>query len=449
MNQDNNTAEKMVNLRSLVIRVLLRWKIIFLTAFLCSALLISYRALKNVQNNQAIERNDYYDSVIAFFDKALDDRYNYMASTVVGNMNPYGQIITQTTYFIKDPQSILLVNSDTSSQVNIEDYNTKMFLNALQQHIYYGIDWNGIKKDLGIDADVLLNELVTCEIDYNSINIFVCYSNNDDCQKIASYINKSIEKQFENLVQKTDLNGYNLIQVNSGTTNVIFGDNFNWLTNRMNEIKSIQTERDNFTKANISKGISPSSSITSSDVKGLIKYGAIGVILGLMVSFVCIGFHLLVKDTVLSGRELNDYLGTNSILTLNKDNNGKQLDLISKRILSIEPENKNTLSNAQKIKLSNDYVNQIVDRKRKIGVLSDIPSAELDKIISLLHEDSNCPNYIPIYDVMNNLEDRKKLKKVDSVVLLVKDELTKYNNINEIVSILEGYNKKIIGTINC
>ena len=175
MNQDNNTAEKMVNLRSLVIRVLLRWKIIFLTAFLCSALLISYRALKNVQNNQAIEKNDYYDSVIAFFDKALDDRYNYMASTVVGNMNPYGQIITQTTYFIKDPQSILLVNSDTSSQVNIEDYNTKMFLNALQQHIYYGIDWNGIKKDFGIDADVLLNELVTCEIDYNSINIFALF----------------------------------------------------------------------------------------------------------------------------------------------------------------------------------------------------------------------------------------------------------------------------------
>lgn len=453
MNQGNNeAAEKVVNLRSLLIRILLRWKTIVFITILCCVLLISYGFLKansNSSSNGTTEKKDYYDSVLESFDKALEDRYNYMANTIVGEMNPYGQVVTQTTYFIKDPQSTLLSNPNSSSQVNVEDYNTKMFLNALQQYLKYGINWNDIKKEFNIDDDVLVNELILSEINYDSINIFVYYSNVDDSQKLANYINSDIEKQFENLSKKTDISGYELIQLNYGTTNVIFGNNFNWLTNRINEINNIQTAKDNFIKTSASKGISSSNNISGISFKSLIKHGVFGAAIGFIISVACIGFYLVTRDKILSGKELNDYLGTINLLTLNKDNNGKRLDLISKRVLSVEPENKNTLTDAQRIKLSNDYINQIIDKKTKIGIISDISSMELDRVLSLLREDGNCPNYTPIYDVINNLEDRKKLKEVDSVVLLVKDEVTKYNNVNEIVSILEGYNKKIIGTISC
>lgn len=446
---------RQINIKSLFVRGMLRWKKILLITIACCLLgmIYSYKEEKEELANQSEQYNeasatnqnqntDFYSNIIGTFDEAINERYQYLNDTVVKNLNPYSQPQVISLVYIKGSnQTITPVETEEETSF-VQSGSSVTFAQALNNFIWYGLTWDDLKDEFLIDDDVLLNELVQVEVNNDLVTIKTSYTDLDGANKIMDYVLEQVKIKFDDMVALTneDLEMYILAR---GEGNRIFSNNFEWLSKRANEINALITAKNTFINnysaqsskvdINVKKSISKKAILKSG-----IQYGAIGFLAGIL----SVLMYLILSGTVLSSKELNGTYETKEICVLEKPQKG-----IQKAILSIEDENRSNLSNQVRYELSASLIEQLIKKGSLIAVIGDIGPDKINTIVENLKKSIHENSIIGLPNIIGDVENRLKLEKADYVLLATCIEKSKYSKIDDIVRLTTYYKKPLIGTI--
>jgi len=438
----NETGSHTIDLFGLLERILQEWKkmlIVLIAGFLFVFAYYFAKYYPNSKDERVVDESietirgssEYYNAVVEYFDSTIEDRYSYLYNSAVGNMNPYGQYVSTATYVVNplampESKDLLLRNES-------------VLLGSVLDYIKYQINWDPILNELNLPEEVLVNELVAANLNGSVLSLSFSYSDGDNAKRIKDYACAEISEYYNSLVADLSLQDYSLIQTSSGDTTIVNGDNFNWLTNRLNEISSLETARANFMKSYNGNTNGPEPSF---NIKSAIKKSVLGAIVCLIVFVVLVASKYVLGNQVLSSKELNDYLGVKNLATLRKD---KRLALIRK---GSESNNISLLTDETKLELASDTIIQMTGSGKVIAVVSDLEQEKVNDIVGKLQGKGNAKvSFVPLPNIKENLSERHSLQKSDYVLLLAQVSKTKYSSIDDLLTITSNYGKPLIGTI--
>lgn len=449
---------RILSIPAILTRTLLRWKLILLCGILFAAAGagLSYRKQAGAavpeeeeeteQITTELTSDEYYDKMIKAFDKAIIDRYEYMATTLVDAMDPYSNATGEAVLFVESPYTMNI--AEGVSEIATGDVNGNMLSTTVSRFIRYGIDWSSIKDEIGIEDDVLLNELVGVDNSSNIITVTIQSPNQEMADKMLDVVIEQATEKFSDLVKIAGLENYTIMVMDRNVTNRIYSSNFNWLTTRLNEIQSFTNAKNNFeTEYNKSGLLSAAEDEPLISKSSLVKKGILFALIGLMFSVCAILLYLYASAKVLSAAELNDTYGLRSLSVMVPSIKGRHASGIDAAILRILPENRSTLPDDARYELAGSYVDELVEAGSRIGIVSDLSAEKTEEIADHMNKASEQAEYIALSGIRDSIEDRKKLSKVDYVILAAGTETSSYAAVNDLLTLTTNYKKPLAGTI--
>ncbi|MCR5794295.1 MAG: hypothetical protein K6G61_02940 [Solobacterium sp.] len=440
---------RILSIPAILTRTLLRWKLILLCGVLFAAAGagLSYRkqakqAAPESETEQVktdLTSDEYYEKMIKAFDQAIIDRYEYMAATLVDGMDPYSNATAEAVLFVESPYTMNI--AEGVSEIATGDVNGNMLSTTISRFIRYGIDWSSIKEEIGIEDDVLLNELVGVDNSSNIITVTIQSPDQEMADKMLTLVIDQSTEKFKDLIRIADLESYKIMVMDRNVTNRIYSSNFNWLTTRLSEIQSFTNAKTSFENEYNKSGLLTSAEETVS-TSSIVKRGILMFIIGLLFSACAVLLYLYASAKVLSAAELNDTYGLRSLSVM-----GPKAKGLSAAILRILPENRSTLSEDARYELAGSYADELVEEGSSIGIVSDLPAETVAEITDHLNRVSEHAEYTALSGIRDNVEDRKKLSKVDYVILAAGTEKSSYAAVNDLLTLTTNYKKPLVGTI--
>ena len=439
--------EREIDILALIKRLLKRWKRLLLV-FICCALiggLLGYRkekaaikaASEQVVEVEAIEGYEVEGSV-----ESLRNLLNDVLAEKLNYINDYelSKIMARDTYkgavvYYIDTQE------DSSNYVGIEDESNEdnvIVKNIKVEEVAYYLkkiedfefDYKDIAKDLGLENDKYVQELVSIFTMNNHIVIQTVFADEEGALKLLDYVKKRIEqglKEAEDIYGEFD---YKLIYEG---TDYKYSVDSKWLTTKTTEIESIVKALDNLEKnePTINKAINAvSTADNSSDqikttvskktiLKNAIMYGIVGA----MAYALLLALYLIVKGKVLSENEISSAYGLNLLGSLNKGDIDNQYSLVRGEIKTLKP----TLQN--------------------IAVIGDVKESELNEVLEGLKKNAEA-NYKVVTNLFEDNDARNELGKCDGAIMVTKIEESTHPNVVELLKLAKDRNVDLIGYIN-
>lgn len=467
--------DRSIGLKSMCLRILLRWKIIIAVVLVGGVLAMGQNYLEQREQVKVAAHTDRHKdntggSYSNFYSKqkdniksALMDRYTYLNETLVQDINPYDASSAEITFYIggaKNESSssgsvVSEEKSDDNSEVKEDaevvvvsnDAGVNTYLTGLKNFLNYGIDWSSLKKEFHVEKDIYLNELVENKISGNTMTVTTYYKNVKGAEKIRDCIKQQITEKFNVIRKETGLKRYSLIVLDEQSDRVIKADNFTWLKDRLLEIKDLVDVSENMGSYSdqaslVADSVGIHNVSKSVVVKSSVKGGAVGLVIILLVLF-C---YLLLSGKVLSAKDFNGYYETENLYILPRRYRGKYLRGINRAVAKLVSEDKSTLPENERIKLVAEMISDLSEAKQ-VSVISDIKSENLLKVTEKLNEFATDISFYELFDVQNSLIERKKLAESDAVIIVAEIEKSRYSAMNQVFDLVNLYKIPVLGTI--
>ena len=462
---------RQLNVVSLLVRTLLRWKQLLIITIVCGLLGCVYGYIK--ENNTvkeatsketaaetATESNapDFYESMLASYDQLIAQRYNYLGKTKLKDMDPYQQPQATAVLYVKDNDSgaaILTERTDTTeaSKNNTADNDNQMItvsekseavLTALKSFTDNGIDYSGLSKSFELEESYI-SELVFSDVKNGVLVIRAIQDDENKADELLDHVLKAVNGKYQELVAEAGFADMELVILDRSTAVRTLKEQTAWMTTFTNELDGLIRARATFVSDYSSqKSVAEATVKSSISKKAVVKKGIQFALLGAFLGLVAILLELILGGKVLSAKELNESFETRNICVLNPKAKG-----IQKKILSIESENRSTLSDEVRLELAASLIAQLAGNGKTVAVIGDAPDEQIKSVAESLNANLTDNECLGLSSVNESVEERKKLANADYVILAAKPEKSRYSALEDLLVLSADYKKPVLGTIVC
>ncbi len=466
MNTRRKQASRVIHPKSLLIRTFLRWKSILLCTIAACIAAGAYAYRKEAKqistspSEQSTSTNNDYNKFIKAFDDAIADRYEYLNNTVVKDMNPYEQPVASAILFVKDNNDEVFIQSEienidasgnpTAIENEVTNMKSDTLLSSIYNYVLNGMTWDGIREELGITSNVLVDELVQANIENGLLVIKSYHSSLEGAEKLLAYVLDQINTKYEDLVEMTGYENMELIVLDQSADIKIYSNNFAWLTNRVNEINALVDAKAKFINTYSTQVAAINNSAkTTINKKYVLKTAIKGGIAGFGLSVFAIVIYLVFSWKVLSSKELAGNYDTVILSVLSPKYKKKEVNGLNRIIINFGDDKISGLTDSVRLELANSMIEKIHESDEKIAVISDLETEKMTEITNSLNNAAGWSKYYALTKVMDQLDDRKKFSMAKGVILLAGVEESSYPAIDGLLELVDNYKVSFIGTIVC
>ncbi len=471
-----------------------KWKRIILFALLCAILAGAYKiykvwprqadmntameqsteetALNNATENKQEDSADFTANS-DLMKSRIEEKSIYLNNSVLSHINPQKAGYATITIYVNTPEleeenetadeGSTLVNVNQSDSSNQGGFFTTIvktetvqkidkLINEYTEFVNSGIDWSELESKYDTSSEYL-SELVEIKEGslINEISINVRYIDSAGAKDILEYIVTQI-KEYESDVS-SEYGTHTLSYCSESAVTRVDTDLLRWVTDRTSELNNLISNRDTFTTSTNALGLSSTTVQTSvskkSLIKPILKFSIAGFIGGIILYIICAILKLLFSGKVYSAKEFNRQYGLDKIAYIpnQETNEDKGLNGIFTRYKTAYFTN-SSREICYQIALENIVARS--DANQCVAILGDVDSTTMENLKSTMlddNEENKCIKFLILNNVMTSIEELKKLKSVDRVVLVVKNGVTKYEYIDKLVDLLKTYKKGILGSI--
>lgn len=421
-----------IDVKALIKAVLLKWPfliagLLFFAVIGCGRYYVSnHNASSSQTNEDTVSDKNYNDSQIDAINREINWLNQFIDETPANNIDTYkagyasttlyisggnGQIHGRDTDDISDADSTAVAGNIVTETAVDSDPQVNMVMESLESFLTSGIDWSSEKEMFDVKEDAYLYDLLNIKVSGNTLTVSFWYDTPENAEKILDDVVEQTVNTFNHLKDTESLDEYAIKETVSGSTTKVMTGSDNWVTKRITQLKNLASSIENSNAVSntgsSSKSTAPSFS-SRAMIKSGVKYGLVGFVL---VAFVLM-IDILRKGYVLSEEEFYE----NSDI--------KALGVVSKKYQSIDLEN---------------LKESIRMLSGKTVLVTDIQNSD---VMNQMKKD-----YKVSSSLLNDANEREQLEDYDHAVLLLKSDVSTYDNVGEIIQILSSRNVEILGTV--
>ncbi len=460
MKTETTEKQREINVKSLLIRGLLRWRI-FLLAILVFCLLgggYKYYSLKKAiqpaTNEPAVELSEeeqkeleYYEKLVLDLDRTVKERKEYLNTTGVMDMDALHTGMSTSTLVVRNINYTSELNNNGGIEYSDRfDLNYSVILRLLSNFVKTGIDWTELKDQLGIYEDSLFNEMVIIGLDRNIATLQTTFKDTNTSEIIMNYVLNQINTKFVQTLSEEGFKGYELKQVGSVTSSyVIFGNNLSWLTSRLNEITNLEKEKtdaENSLKKLHNKIDQEPYVAGSVNMKTVIKTGVKAGVLGFCGSIALVLVYLIYSGKVLSSKEMNEVFDLNNLGVIPE----KKTSKIDQLVVKMEKENRGSLPAEVRYELIAYNIKAVSEKYATIALLGDVSGDVLRSVKENL-ESAKLEKRIVTIENTGVLSERRNLSEADAAIIVASVEKSRYDEIGDLLSVTQMMYIPVLGSV--
>jgi len=317
--------EQEIDLKDLLFFVLRKWRIALLTAFILAILIGGYKLGKGLLEQQnedyliSIEKQyetdkknyeqkkDTYESSIKNLTADIQNTEEYMANSILQNIDPYNKWVASADVFIK------MENIQQGNKINVYDSDpADSVLKAYESAVKKGIEIQNLSRKKGLDIKYL-KELIRVIPDYQSNMLTITATNTDEAgaQEILDVILKSLKDKYSDIQQ--NLGGHSIVVMNQNLSTKSDPDLADIQKNRIDNLNSTRQNLEDIEKklGELKEPVTPDNLSLKGLIKSSIKYGVLGSVAGGFLACFLSSVLFCLSDRVYNSGELKTHFGIN------------------------------------------------------------------------------------------------------------------------------------------
>lgn len=452
--------EQEIDLKDLIFAVLHKWRSIISIAVVLGVLFGGYKFcagyLHKDDGNVTAELQQIYNEELELYEKAklaqekhlenLNDRIisqeDYLTNSVLLTISPYSKPMAYADIFVKtdhqnESDAALLISDDADAIVN--SY-ASIINNAANTINYEDNSGNHINAQY-------LKELVATRIDYqgNVVKIEVTYNNETEAKQILDILLEKVNNEYSMVQSKLGI--HELIIMNVGTVVTTDPELADVQQKRFDTLSTLNKSKDDVKKAigDLKGPSDPTVLSAAGSIKGAVKYGVLGVLLGGFLAVFCISVAFLMRNKLGSEKEMKARYGLRILGVFSEEPKKgvfAGIDVWLDRLQGIRFRQPSEVY--EMIAANIDNYMEADQNLMVLGVASD------DKVEQIAEElRKRLPNLeVQAIEAVNITADTiKRLPNAGQIILVEERGLSSYDIIDEHIEMTRSLNKEIIGCI--
>ena len=447
-----------INLLSLFRRIILRWRLIVLIAVIFGLIggVLEYKnqlsriesQKKEIEEMASIISNNPEEEIdtkylTIMLENAIRDQYRYITHSQFYTLKKEGYCASALVYINSGENS----ENDLSSEgKTILNGKTGSIQSALTRCVYNDIDYSPMLAELDVPGEAYLKEFIVVE---NEANNFIVSVYNTDQSKAESLLNYILEHLFDRKEELLNTFGDFRCSTIKNNTCEIANYEPKWLTERVNELNSLITTKNNYDQNK--KVIKPTASLTEDSYdnltvskKSIVKNMVVMAAIGTCIITLLIGVLLIFNNTILDGSDfINSYmLNSLAVLPITRMK-GKTLKKADIKIANFGREVSGKESVSPMIM---EEINKL-NPGETICILTNDDLQCAEEIKKSIEKFDSLREYISISKVLDNVDSMQMLNRCQGAIVLVESECITNKKLIQILNLLNNKGISLIGAI--
>jgi hypothetical protein len=441
--------ERELNGRLVFGYILKHWRRVLIISLVCGVIGSAFYGVKIVRSLPA-EKEQYevdmenYENTKVSLTQRLSNTSTYLVNlntysqkSVKANIDPFNEF--RTTQNI----SIVADNPEQEHQL------TQAYLSFVAD----GLDYSSISASIGIDA-TYVEELISAEgsFDADTVTVTVIGTAATQTEQISDLIAKQITN--ETIKIKAEYGEHSLLNsacrtknvsdsalLTSATGNILsINSVMNTTLTQINTLNSAVTSQQSSIN-NLSIPTNPSASILSKIVKNFL----LSFFIGLIATIIILLIKVVNSNLVLSIEDLTDayHIPSLGVFPIQKNVKSTKLDDVVYRLI----DQSNSEDEETELKKVDVTLQKYGEGCKTILLLGNVDKNRLDDFVKKLQVSMKDFRLISSNNINANADELKKLEAADSIILVAERNVSRLNDVDEIVETVNNWKKPIIGSI--
>ena len=475
------SRERIIDIKALFRCVAEKWRLLLLAGVLVGAVLAGikgyseyklYLLSQGQQETAAEETGSEKSKVLNVMRVAEVDREAYYTESILGKINPHKEgratadIIVSTAANTASTAENTAATADNTASTAANTASTAAgeepavqtggakpgnIVNYYSSTVLYRIDYTQVAEELGVDP-ALLGELVTTTPgtqDSSSISVTVIYPTAEGAGQILDAVLAQV--RASRVEAQRIYGNHELIIANEAAGVVVDEELFKWANNRAVEIMALVNSQKTLGNNLTSSGAAKIAAVSQRDVvMTAVKWGALGVFAGIVMTMVLIVVYLLAAGKVLSGREFNRHFGMKKIACV-PSRKFTILKGLDKWAASIDSAYYNHPQRSVCLQVADANIRAAVRPDAQIALVGDLPLEYLDKLAAEMNKSGASTGIRTSYFAIPCMEQTPdsviSIVNCDASVIVARAEKSDYKGAEDVLDACALLGRDVIGSI--
>lgn len=374
--------------------------------------------------------------------KSIDEEQDYVSSALYMKIDPYDVNVAKTQYYVKTDYTIM--PGMTYQNVDRTEAVVDMYVTLLRNEDFL----QGLCDSLGVELRYLQDLIGVSNGGGGILDIEVIAPTPEQAMQIMDYLVAGIDSNKK--IIKASVDDYSISLISSSQYKIyseeILARQQERKDNLAELMKDYAEEQKNYQE--FAKEIIEEPEVTPiSLIKGSIKMGIIGAVLGVLLVGGYVAVLYAVGNRLYSARELEQRYGINitGVVTQGIKKNLNGLDWWIRNCE--ERPAQIGIEDASAYQMTAAYVCNEIRKNAKILVVGQAMEECISKVSEMLGNELSEYTFINGGSLLNNSKGLTECVSCDAVVLVEQEKTTRYSDVKKEMEIINRYNKKVVGCI--
>ena len=500
MNYDNSVVlnqEREINLVTLMLAVLRKWKMLLLLGLLFA---IAFVGLSYMKQKKEVAANletlamqkeaeedilDFRGEMTTLIDftsqknrilETIQKKAEYLEKSELAKIDPMSEARARVEYVVSFDEiesgftNEVIVGGDIDEEraadiaageavavsgrdnLSLAEIKTRNLLDFYSSYAQHRSNLNKSSETLGVEQQ-FVRELVSSNTDDGFFYAY-CEVRETTPEKADIIMKDVMESIIAAKGEATELYGEHELTFRNRVTKIITNQSrTTWLNDRMKEINDLMNNYNLFV-TNEEKITADTETVievenetlaTSISKRAMAKYGVLGFILGMLAGAFGYIVNLLMSSKVLSGRDLNSQFGLRKLAAL-PPKGVENMSGFKKRLAIYDIKYASNPDEDKCFEMAGENIRTLLGEDNKVALVGDIASAEIDGVMEKL----NGLGANVAFKSVADLSDPTMLRELEdckSAILVASPMESKYSSIEELLKTLTDSGKKVLGSI--
>ena len=446
----------------LILTSLRKWKRIIAIGILFGLLFSGYKAYKLPPVMSISEELD----VKGRTEKDLLSKKEYLENSILGEIDPYHEwrasadLVLQTESLKKEGEGgYLIETSDIGSVEGNSDANegderayvssaqlSAMTILADYASYISSLDWTTYADTVGKRPEYI-GEVVSVSMNKDALpkaSITVKYSDREGAENLLEYVVDCINDKKPSVVD--EFGEHTLIISNISIREVVDSGLFAWRNTRITEINNLSNTQSVYNTTGI--GAQGNQGVTSkkTHIMNIIKYFVVGMACGVLLQTAVYWLYLMFSGIITHESEVLERYQNEKLAIVPSHSEKGRIGRIVESLVNYG------CTNSDEKKCYQFAYNKVLQNSsacKRIAVTGDASDGNLDAIVSEMMGlgSENAPKIERLSNLSRDPDSLGLLSNYDGIITVIKLLSSRFRSVDDIVSICEGAEKKIIGSI--
>lgn len=451
--------ERIIDIKALIRCIAEKWRFLLLVGVLVGAALAGikgysqyklYLLSQGQQETEADETGSQKGKILNVMRVAEADREEYYVNSILGKINPHkeGKATADIIVSAAADTTAAAAGGTAAQATAVKPQN---IANYYASTVLYRIDYTQVAAELGEEPE-LLGELVTAtasERDPAQIGVAVIYPTPEGAKQILDAVLTQV--RAARAEAQREYGAHELLIANEASGVVVDLELYKWANNRAVEIMSLVNSQKTLGNNLSSSGSAHVAAVSQRDVAmTAVKWGAVGLLAGIVLAMVLIAVHLLASGKVLSGREFNRHFGMKKIACVP----GRKFTILKgpdKWAASIDSAYYNHPQRNVCLQVADAAIRAAVRPDAQIALVGDLPMEYLDKFAAEMNKSGAAAgrrtSYFAIPCTEQTPDGVVSIVNCDAAVIVAKAEKSTYKGAEDVLDACALLGRDVIGSI--